>query len=242
MIYFSGGISSGILTYRIEEETDDIDDDDAEKEDFHSAADLATSDQQRLTKGNSNSITISNNSSGSNNKRPAGSDSVAINLPAHLVAASTTASTTPGAAGSAAASPNKFNSTAAQQPSTSTGSPGSRDYVGLSQQSPKKEEQPLSFGPARPSFFRQFYNLPKKNSNNSSGSSSLMKQRDVEAELEDDFDFGPVPSGGGGGNGSSSVGTDGNSFRLTPRKTPIDKTTTDEELRPLSNGYVLQNS
>lgn len=149
------------------------------------------------------------------------------------------AATTPGAAGSASASPHRTGSTPPTKPST--GSPGSRDYVGLSQQSPQKSQPPqtISYGPSRPSFFKQFYNPPRKNMVNSGA--SIIQQRDVEAELEDDFDFRPTSSSGGG-NGSSSAGADGNSFRLTPRKTPVDKTTTDEELRPLSNGFVLQNS
>lgn len=192
-----------------------------EKDDFHSAADLATSEQQRLTKGNN--INIS--SSGVSKPQP---DSVAISLPQQAIMTALNAST------SSTAVPTTSKASPRKAPSPQSGSPGSRDYVGLAQQ--QQQQLQHSYGPSRPKFFKQFYNPPKKNNNNgsSSGSSSASKNKDIEADNGDDFDFGPSAGNSGGGGG--------NSFKLTPRKTAIDKKTTDEELRPLSNGFVLQNS
>lgn len=190
-----------------------------EKEDFHSAADLASSEQQRLTKGNNIII-------GDSVSKPQ-PGTVAINLPSQALATSTPKA-------KAAASPQRVVASMSQ-----AGSPGSRDYVGLAKQSPPRQQQQLQ-GPSRPSFFKQFYNFPTRGSN-SSGSSNV-PARDIEAD-DDDFSFGTTSTAGGNGSNSSGGGNGGgNNFKLTPRKTVVDKKTTEEELRPLSNGYVLQNS
>lgn len=105
-------------------------------------------------------------------------------------------------------------------------SPTSQHYVGLISAQP----QAAAVAAAKRSFFQQFY------SPLSSGGKAATKQQnhhrlgDVEDPEEDD-----------GGDGGGIPDT----FRLTPKKPTnvVDsKKATDEELRPLSNGFVMQKS
>lgn len=169
-LFRSGGISSGILSYRIDEETDDVDDEQQQRSNS-TAVEVAENHTNPFTGGNGTTVAADPRHRTEGNSREVAADKpVTIDLATQL------------------------------------------------------EPTPAPTQQQRRSFFDQLYN-PAPNHRN----------RDVEdPDEDDDDDFG---SGG-----------DGETFSLTrrnPKKPTItkpDKKTTDEEMRPLSNGFVLQKS